>query len=422
MGGLMMTQDRSSAIDLEWPELTGLVRDESLALAIGVFGLDGEILYLNQGMRFLLGGEEPAKPRTAYLINPSFATLTAFPQDDEVFNGLLTIGDGLKVNQTLKARVWLRDGCLLISGEFDVLELERVNRNLSRTNQQINNLERELLKKNVLLEETIAKLHQTRKQLVEAEKMASLGVLVAGVAHEINTPAGIGLIAASSLVQRTEKLNERITGDGLEPVELARYLESTREGLGLISGNLRRIADLVSRFKQVSWAQANDCRREVALKAFLEDIVHSLGERIDPKMVKVHIICCKTLKVESYPGALTQILTNLLINSLEHGFKGGRRGEISISAEAGEGKLGLIYRDNGQGIARGDMKRLYDPFFTSDLQGHTGLGLYLLYNLVTQKFGGSVACQSEPGKGVRFEIRLPLFASPQASLREGCSA
>ena len=417
-----MTLNQSSAIDLEWPELTGLVRDESLALAIGLFRLDGEILYLNQGMRFLLGGEEPAKPRIAYLVNPSFESLCAFPRSGEVFKGLLTTGDGLKVNQTVKARVWLRNGRLLIYGEFDVFELERMNRNLSRTNQRINNLERELLKKNLLLEETVAKLHQTRERLVEAEKLASLGVLVAGVAHEINTPAGIGLIAASSLTQRAEALDERISAGELESAELIRYLATTREGLGLISGNLQRIADLVSRFKQVSWAQANDTPREIALKSFLEDNVQSLGERIDPERVRVSIMCSETLKVESYPDALAQILTNLLINSLEHGFKDGRRGEISLAAKSAEGCLDLIYRDNGLGIARADMKRLYDPFFTSDLQGHTGLGLYLLHNLVTQKFGGRVSCQSEPGQGVCFELRLPLSTSPQKPLREECGA
>ncbi|MEW8627078.1 MAG: HAMP domain-containing sensor histidine kinase [Candidatus Thiodiazotropha sp.] len=414
-----MIMPYQSTLDSDWPELTGSVRDESIALAIGVFMVDGEMLYLNRGMQFLLGGDNPSQPRTTYLVNPSFSTFLDTPGDGEIFNGLLTVGDGLQINQTVKARVWRRDHMILISCEFDVFELDKLNRNLSRTNQRINNLERELVKKNIQLEETIATLRQTQSQLVEAEKMASFGAIVAGIAHEINTPAGIGLITASSLIRRTQELTQLTESDTNSRDALDRYMDAMREGLDLIDGSLHRIADLVSRFKQTSAKQSSEFRRQLELKPFLEDIVHSLGSRIDPKDVDINISCDDRLNFKTNPEALIQVFTNLLINSVDHGFKDGRKGSILISLEVKDETLFILYSDNGAGIAETDLERIYDPFFTTDIQQHTGLGLYLIYNLVSHKLKGRIQCESKPGQGVRFELRIPLRSTQETAKLAG---
>ncbi|MEW8692881.1 MAG: HAMP domain-containing sensor histidine kinase [Candidatus Thiodiazotropha endolucinida] len=412
-----MSMDITS-IERDWPQLARLVRDQATALAIGLFNTEGEALYLNRGMRDLLGGNHPTKPRINYFVNPHFSDFWTETEDGETFNGMFNVGDGLRVNRTIKVQSWRQGDSLLIVGEFDVLELDRLNAKLSRTNQEINNLERKLIKQNRMLEETLIELKQTQSQLVEAEKMASLGIMVAGVAHEINTPAGISLITLSSLLQRLDRVSSVLGNDSYQNSDLSEYLNTTREGLGLVKNNIQRIADLVVRFKQVSMEQGTDRHREVSLKSYLNSVVHNLGTRLEQGRFFVHIDCDPELKIESYPGALAQIVTNLLINSLDHGFKDRINGEIHLKVNVGRGELILEYQDNGCGIAPTDMGKLFDPFFTTDLQGHTGLGLYVVYNLVTQKLQGKIACHSELGEGTRFEIRLPLRRGEEFKKRE----
>ncbi len=261
---------------------------------------------------------------------------------------------------------------------------------------------------NVRLEQTVEDLHRAQKQLVEAEKMASLGTLVAGVAHEINTPLGIGLTAASALEERGERLGAQFRARSLKQSDLASYLDAAHEALGLIGGNLRRIGDLVASFKQVAVDRYTERRRTFHLNAYLLDIVRSLGSKARPGVVDVRIVCDEHFVIASYPGILAQILTNLLLNSLEHGFAAERRGSIEIRVEAGTEDWTLHYRDDGCGVAPEILPKLFDPFVTTDMQGHTGLGMHIVYNLVVQKLKGSVQCDSRPGEGIHCTLRFPI--------------
>lgn len=261
---------------------------------------------------------------------------------------------------------------------------------------------------NTALEETIDQLHRTQKQLVEAEKMASLGTLVAGVAHEINTPLGIGLTAVSSLEQRSNQLRKLFETKAMRYNDLKSYLEIAADALALLESNLQRIGELISSFKQVSIDCYTDKQRCFKLKPYLQDIVRSLGSRLRPGSIDIVIDCDEQLAIKTFPGVLAQMMTNLLLNSVEHGFQSRHSGEIRLIVVKQQNELMIDYCDNGKGIPAANRPKIFDPFFTTSLQKHTGLGMHILYNLVTQKLKGQVHCESPPLGGVRFLVSFPV--------------
>ncbi len=290
-----------------------------------------------------------------------------------------------------------------------------------------------LTEKNVLitkqkaeLNQTLEELRATQEQLVESEKMASLGNLVAGVAHEINTPVGIGITASSSLVEETKHFAELYKKDKMSRKALEEYLESTFQTSKLILKNMNRTGELVQSFKQVSVDQMADEKRKFNLNSYLNDIMLSIKPEFGKKTIKVDIDCDKNLELNSFPGAFAQIITNLTLNSIRHGFREKEKGHITITAKtkchserspahnlcAGRSEesshLLLQYKDDGTGISKENLPKIFDPFFTTNKQIGTGLGLHIVYNLVTQKLKGSVSCESEEGKGVLFTVSIPM--------------
>ena len=249
---------------------------------------------------------------------------------------------------------------------------------------------------------------RNRKKLVEAAKMASLGILVAGVAHEINTPLGVSLAASSSLQQQSEQLAQRFSEHSMTQSDLESHLHRTEQGMSLIRGNLERIGHLVDSFRQVAVdGQAQETSR-FRLRVCLEETLRSLSEQLSGARVAVHIECDPTLEIESLPGDWVSIFTNLVSNSLKHGFKDRERGNIEICVGIDGNGLRIVYRDDGKGMQAEALARVFDPFFTTDLQHGMGLGMHLVYNLITQRFGGAIHCQSQPGQGVKFHIEVPL--------------
>jgi PAS domain S-box-containing protein len=275
--------------------------------------------------------------------------------------------------------------------------------------------ESELRRLNLSLEsqvtETRQALNQLRDaqtQLVQSEKLASLGSLVAGMAHEINTPLGIGVSAASTLQVLAEQIRERHDSGQMTRSDLARFVQAAIDSSDLVLKNLQRAADLMHSFKQVAVDQASNERRRFPLKPYLDEVITSLSPKFKGNQHRVTVNCPDSLVVDGYPGALAQIVTNFITNSMMHAYPERKDGTMTITVTDEGGDVVLVYRDNGVGIEPANLPRVFDPFFTTRRgTGGSGLGLHVVYNLVTQRLGGTVQVRSEPGNGAEFIVRFP---------------
>lgn len=269
--------------------------------------------------------------------------------------------------------------------------------------------EKELQNTNKALNESLKDLRKAQSRLVQSEKMAALGDLVAGVAHEISTPLGVGLMSASYLNDTTQRFYERMTSGQLSRSEFEKYARNAREAASLVLKNLTQAADLLNSFKQVAVDQSDDEQRVFDLNKYLNEILISLQPKYKRTQHTITISCPESLKITSYPGVFSQILTNLVMNSLIHGFEGVEQGRIIITVSADHDNLLLHYTDNGVGMHPGMVKKIFDPFFTTKrAQGGSGLGMHIVYNLVTQKLNGQIECTSAPKEGIAFSITIPI--------------
>ena len=250
------------------------------------------------------------------------------------------------------------------------------------------------------------KLHDLTQQLIETEKMAALGNLVAGVAHEINTPVGIGVTAASTLEMETQELLQHIEREELSS-EINDYLVVAEDSSQLILKSLERAANLVQSFKQVAVDQSKDEWRNFNVIEYINEVLTSLGPLHSPHLVEVE--GDTTLSMTSYPGPLSQLVTNLISNSSYHAYPDGSTGLIKISVESSTSDLvKIVYSDDGRGMHPNTLSKAFEPFFTTNRQqGGSGLGLNIVYNLVTGTLEGSLDLESEPGQGVKFTFLLP---------------
>ncbi|MER2263696.1 sensor histidine kinase [Methylobacterium oxalidis] len=251
-------------------------------------------------------------------------------------------------------------------------------------------------------------LRQAQADLIQAEKLASLGQLVAGVAHEINTPLGLALTTATVVRDETRAFDETLASGQLSRSRLTHYVERVREGAALLCTNLARAADLVHGFKQVAVDRVSDERRRFPLHTWLDELLASLKPLLRQGGHSV-ARACPPLTVETNPGALAQVVTNCITNAVVHGFAGGRPGHIAVEvAEIRPGTIRLEIADDGRGIPPENLDRIYDPFFTTARsRGSTGLGMHIVHNLVTAKLGGRIAIESRPGEGTRVRIEFP---------------
>ena len=246
-----------------------------------------------------------------------------------------------------------------------------------------------------------------RHKLQEAEKMASLSILVSGVAHEINTPLGVDLVAASALQDQTRQLARHFADRQMTASELEGFLQKAEQETGLIRNNLERIGALVDTFRQAATGGPAPQAATLHLHECVNEVIRSLGDRVLAAGVKVHLRADPKLQIHSIRSDWASVFTNLIANSLKHGFKGLEGGEIHIQIEADAQRLHVHYRDTGRGMAPEVLAKVFEPFFTTDLQRNMGLGMHLVYNLVTQRFGGSIWCESRPDEGASFHIEVP---------------
>lgn len=267
----------------------------------------------------------------------------------------------------------------------------------------------ELSEVNQALKKSLETVQATQNRMVETEKMAALGSLVAGIAHEINTPVGIGVTAASLLDERTQKILELYNSGAIKRSDFESYLKAAAESSTYILSNLRRAADLIHSFKQVATDQSNNDCRKFKIKDYIENILLSLRPKLKKTNHEIRLECPDNLVITSSPGAFSQLLTNLVMNSLIHGFNGINEGEIGIAVSESEGFLSIQYSDNGNGMDEQTLKNIYNPFFTTKRShGGTGLGMHIVYNIVTQKLGGQISVESMIEEGTLFDIRIPL--------------
>jgi PAS domain S-box-containing protein len=310
------------------------------------------------------------------------------------------------------------DAPMLLASLFDVTERKASAAALQRMNEaletRVAERTRDLAASNAELSATVEQLRRTQSELVRSERLASLGSLVAGVAHELNTPLGSALLVATTLGDGIEDVRRKLESGELKRSSLDGFLEQQAEAQALIVRNARRAAELIGRFKQVAVDQTSEQRRRFDLAEVVDEVIGTLQPRLrkTPHQITVDIV--PGLTMDSYPGPLGQVVTNLVMNALLHGL-GDQPGEVRISAQARDGdQVGLSVSDDGVGIPPEHLTRIFDPFFTTKLgEGGSGLGLHIVYSLVQRGLGGRIDVDSQPGHGARFTVVLPRVA-PQA--------
>lgn len=294
----------------------------------------------------------------------------------------------------------------LLSSQIAIsIENAQLYANLREFNQ---NLEQLVEDRTHELSQTLENLKATQKKLVDAEKMASLGGLVAGVAHEINTPIGIGVTAASLLAEKARAFFETYKAGQMKRSDLEKFLDTAMQSSSMVLANLNRAAELIQSFKQVAVDQSSESKRTFNVRDYLEEILLSLRARLKATKHRVETHGARTLTLDSYPGAFSQIVTNLVMNSLIHAYDPEDCGLLRFNFKQDGERVIFEYTDDGKGIPPENLSKIFDPFFTTKRgQGGTGLGLHILYNLVTQKLNGTIECESQIGAGTKFIIKLP---------------
>lgn len=251
-------------------------------------------------------------------------------------------------------------------------------------------------------------LQAAQESLVQSEKLAGLGGMVAGVAHEINTPVGILMTSASVLNQATIQTSRAMADGAVRKSDIAAYLETAGESARLILANAERAAHLIQSFKQVAVDQTSEQRRTFDLQNYLEELTTSLHPALKKGHVNVEVTCAEGIQMDSYPGLLAQVLTNLTMNSITHAFAPEQQGQIVIKVRCVDGVVSIVFCDDGCGIPQEHLGRIFDPFFTTRRgQGGTGLGLHIVFNIVTKQLGGTIAVRNGVPQGACFELAVP---------------
>jgi signal transduction histidine kinase len=264
---------------------------------------------------------------------------------------------------------------------------------------------------NLALENMMETLKGAQNELVQKEKMASLGNLVAGIAHEINTPIGICVTAITNLHHQYKSLQKQITDNTASDKHLNYFLEDVDEACTIIESNTLRAAELINSFKEIAVDQSSEASREINMKEYIAEILLAMRPILKKTPHEVLVTCPENLVVKTIPGAISQILTNMINNSIIHGFNDGEKGCLTITVVKENDGFGLCYQDNGKGLNNDEIKMLFEPFYTTKRGlGGSGLGAHLIYNIVTSSLHGKISVESEPGKGLRYNLFFPLEA------------
>ena len=293
--------------------------------------------------------------------------------------------------------------------ELDTL-VSSINRFRSERAEAEDALQRDIAKRKLV--EAALHASETQRYLIETERLAALGGLVAGVAHEISSPIGTSLTVASTLAHRSADFTDQIASRQVRRALLVEFADGCRAAADQLVANLQRAGGLIQSFKQVAVDRSSDDRRAFDLKFATEQVAASVRPRLLKSQSSLAIEIPSDILMDSFPGPYGQVLTNLIFNAVTHGFTDRPGGHILIKARRlGMDQVEIIFSDDGGGIPEEVQRRIFDPFFTTRrAQGSTGLGLHIVHNIVTQRLGGRIALVSTPGKGAIFCVTLPLLA------------
>ncbi|MBL0148507.1 MAG: PAS domain S-box protein [Ideonella sp.] len=398
------------------------LRDEALQNslnAIAMSDMQGRLTYVNDAFLQLWGlahaDEALGRPAEAFWQDPSQAHKII----ERLATGSSNVRDELvglrRDGSTVDVALWASlaagpngEPLGLISSFLDITERKRAEAELQQLNAT---LEARVQARTSELESALTGLRQAQGELVRTETMASLGSLVAGVAHELNTPIGNAVMVASTLSGRQREF-EASMATGLRRSALEGFLNTTREVSDVLERNLQRAAELIGSFKQLAVDQSSYQRREFEVSEVVQEIALALSPTLRRSRVQLIDDTPVGLRMDSYPGPLGQVFVNLVNNAVVHAFEGRPPGTVRIAAErVASDRVRLVIGDNGNGIGREHLKQIFDPFFTTKLgQGGSGMGLHIVYTLVTGLLGGRIDVASQPGQGTEFHIELPLRA------------
>lgn len=384
----------------------GVPVDEALAMARGLVNRNLAVLFLASGV-FMFA---------AWM----FGEVAVVRKLKELLRAATQLGGG-----DLKTRTGLphgKDEIGRLGFAFDSMAQALQERDLKRraAEEEVATLNRELEERvrvrtselaeaNKGLAEAMERLTRAQSQIIQSEKMAALGVLVAGVSHEISTPVGIGITAVSFLEEKSRDLHTLYDSGTVSRADFQEFLGTVDTSVKIITDNLARASELLRSFKRVAVDQSSEEKRVFKVKEYIGEILTSLRPKLKRTRHTVSVACDDALEIESYPGVFYQILVNLIMNSLTHAFSEDATGHMSISARVEDDRLTLVYADDGAGMDAATLSRIFEPFFTTARKlGGSGLGLSIVYNLVTRTLGGEIRAASEPGKGTVFTIVAPM--------------
>jgi len=270
------------------------------------------------------------------------------------------------------------------------------------------NLESKVIERTQALHASLHELKETQNKLIESEKIAALTGLVAGVAHEINTPLGVGITATTSLKGNTETFKNNYQTNTLSRSQMEGYLTTTDDALALIENSFTRASQQVRNFKEITVDQHSNEVHPTRINEHIENVLLLLKTKLNQHNHHIHIDCSQTLEIRSIPNLFTQIFVHLISNSVEHAFNGVQQGNIYISTRTEKNKLHINYRDDGKGLNEEAITTIFDPFNTSNRGGgQTGLGTTITYNIVTQALKGTISCESPEDGGLSYHIEIP---------------
>lgn len=391
---------------------------EKSSAVIYVKNLDGRYLMVNHSFRMLLppGSPEPLGNTDDVLFNPEMAQRIRQHDRAVLASGRAASYEESAPDPTGGARTYISEKFPLIDEFGQIWALGGVSTDITdrkRSEMELEDLvnvrTRQIADTNRELADSLGTLQRAQDELVRSEKLAALGSLVAGVAHELNTPIGNSLLAVSTMLDQTTAFNAAIDA-GVKRSALKAYVGDVCNGSQIVLRNLHRAVDLVASFKQVAVDRATSQCREFQLDELVSEILLVLMPTFKKSGIRVGHEIPQGIVMASYPGPFGQVLINLVNNGLIHAFEGRENGEIRITAETISGdSVAITVRDNGIGIAPENMGRIYDPFFTTKLgRGGSGLGLNIVYNMVYGVLGGRIDVKSALGEGTSFILTLPV--------------